>query len=97
MKIEGSRPPENQEVLLRAQKSGKQEVTPGTSENPQRISKSDQVNLSGKAKELDELKQIIHQMPEMRTDKIEALKKAIQEGTYQVDPFKVAGKIIEEI
>ena len=96
MKIEGSRPPENQEVLLKAQKSGKQEATPVNSESPQRISQSDQVHLSGKAKELDALKKIIQQMPEIRTDKVEALKKAIQEGTYQVDSFQVAGKILEE-
>ncbi len=35
MKVEGSRPHDNQEVQLRAQKSGKQETTPGISENPQ--------------------------------------------------------------
>lgn len=97
MKIEGSRPPENQEVLLRTQKSGKQEAAPVTSENPQRISKSDQVHLSEKAKELDKLKQVIQQMPEIRTDKVEALKKSIQEGTYKVDSFQIAGKILEEI
>jgi negative regulator of flagellin synthesis FlgM len=97
MKVEGRRPPENQEVFLRAQKPGKQETTPGTNENSQRISKSDQVHLSGKAKELEELKQVIQQMPEIRTDKVETLRKAIQEGSYQVDSLKVAGKILEEI
>ncbi len=96
MKVEGNRPPENQEVHLRTPKSGKQETAPGISEKPQRISQSDQVHLSGKAKELDELKQIIQQMPEIRTDKVEALKKAIQEGSYQVDSLKVAGKMLEE-
>jgi negative regulator of flagellin synthesis FlgM len=97
MKVEGGRPHEAQEVLLRTQKSGKQETNPGASENPQQISKSDQVHLSGKAKELDALKQVINQLPEIRTEKVEALKKAIQEGTYQVDSMKVAGKILEEM
>jgi negative regulator of flagellin synthesis FlgM len=97
MKVEGRRPHETQEVQLRAQKPGKQETTPGISENPQQIHKSDQVHLSGKAKELEELKQVIHQMPEIRSDKVEALKKAIQEGSYQVDSLKIAGKILEEI
>ena len=97
MKIEGSRPPENQEIHLRSQKLGKQEATPVTPESPQQVSKSDKVNLSGKVKEIEELKQIIQQMPETRTDKVEALKKSIQEGTYKVDAFQVAGKILEEI
>jgi flagellar biosynthesis anti-sigma factor FlgM len=97
MKVEGRSQLEPQEIQLRAQKPGKQGTTPGVSENPQPIHKSDQVHLSGKAKELDDLKQVIHQMPEIRTDKVEALKKAIQEGSYQVDSLKVAGKILEEI
>ena len=65
MKVEGSRPHENQEVLLRAQKSGKQETPPAISENPQQINKSDQVHLSGKTKKIDELKRVIQQMPEI--------------------------------
>jgi len=96
MKIEGRRPLENQEVQLRPQKLGKQESAPGNSENTQQLNKVDQVQISGKSKELAELKQIINQMPEIRTDKVESLKKAIQEGNYQVDSFKVAGKILEE-
>ena len=97
MKVEGRIPLETLEVKLRAQKPGKQETTPGVSENPQSTNKSDLVRISGKAKELEELKQVIHQMPEIRTDKVEALKKAIQEGSYQVDSLKIAGKILEEI
>jgi negative regulator of flagellin synthesis FlgM len=97
MKVEGSRPYDNQAVHLRALKSGKQETTPGVSENSQQINKSDQVHLSGKAKELDELKQVIQQMPEIRTDKVAALRKAIEDGSYQVDSLKIAGKILEEI
>ncbi len=97
MKIQGSRPPESQDVQLRTQKLGKQEPAAGSNESSQRINPSDQVNLSGKAKELAELKQVIQEMPEIRTDKVEALKKSIQEGSYKVDSFKVAGKILEEM
>jgi negative regulator of flagellin synthesis FlgM len=96
MKIEGRKPPENQEVQLRSQKLGKQSpVTTGEVSPAQK--QSDQVVLSGKAKELNELKKIIGQMPEIRTDKVEALKKAIEEGRYEIDAFKVAGKILEEL
>lgn len=97
MKIEGRRPLETQDVHLRPQKVGKQDSAPGNSDNSKQVNKTDQVQLSEKAKELAKLKQIINQMPEIRTDKVEALKKAIQEGNYQVDSFKVAGKILEEI
>ncbi len=97
MKVEGRRPFETPEVNLRAQKPDKQEATPRITENSQPVKKSDLVQISSKAKELGELKQIIQQMPEIRTEKVEALKKAIQEGTYQVDSLKIAGKILEEI
>jgi negative regulator of flagellin synthesis FlgM len=97
MKIEGGRPPESQDIQLRTQKLGKQEVAANSSENSQKTAQSDQVHLSGRAKEIAELKQVIQQMPEIRTDKVESLKKSIQEGSYKVDSFQVAGKILEEI
>jgi flagellar biosynthesis anti-sigma factor FlgM len=97
MKIEGSRPPENQEITLRTQKLGKQEAVSGPSESPQPGNMSDQVHLSGRANELEQLKEVINQMPDIRMDKVEALKKSIQEGSYKVDSFQVAGKILEEI
>jgi negative regulator of flagellin synthesis FlgM len=97
MKIEGGRPPENQDIQLRTQKLGKQDPAAKSIENSQRINQSDQVHLSGRAKELADLKQVIQQMPEIRTDKVEALKKSIQEGTYKADSFQIAGKILEEM
>ena len=97
MKVGGRGPYESQEVLLRTQKPGKQETAQKASESPQSINKNDLVQISGKAKELEELKQIINQMPEIRTEKVEALKKEIQEGTYKVDSLKIAGKILEEM
>ena len=97
MKVEGTRPPENQEIQLRSQKVGNKEAGAGNSESSQKVSQSDQVRLSGRAKELAELKQVIQQMPEIRTEKVEALKKSIQDGTYTMDSFKIAGKILEEI
>ncbi len=97
MKIEGSRPPESQDIQLRTQKLDKQEAAANSSENSQKTAQSDQVHLSGRAKEIEELKQVIQQMPEIRTDKVESLRKSIQEGTYKVDSFQVAGKILEEV
>ncbi len=97
MKIEGSRPPESQDIQLRTQKLDKQEVAANSNDNSQKTAQSDQVHLSGRAKEIAELKQVIQQMPEIRTDKVESLRKSIQEGTYKVDSFQVAGKILEEV
>ncbi len=78
-------------------KSVKQEAVAKSSESSQRTIQSDQVHLSGRAKEFADLKQVIQQMPEIRTNKVETLKKSIQEGNYKIDSFQVAGKILEEI
>jgi flagellar biosynthesis anti-sigma factor FlgM len=45
---------------------------------------------------MGDLKKLIHELPEIRTDKIEAVKRSIDNGTYTIDPLKIAGKIIEE-
>jgi flagellar biosynthesis anti-sigma factor FlgM len=77
-------------------KKVKQKTVTNNSENSRRTLQSDQDRLSGRAKELADLKQVIKQMPEIRTDKVKRLKKSIREGTYKVDSFQLAGKILEE-
>jgi len=96
MKIEGNRPPDTQEISLRSQNIGKADQTPVSAGNQSQPQGTDQVQLSGKAGEIGQLINVIQQMPEIRTDKVEAVKKSIQEGTYKVDSFGIAGKILEE-
>jgi flagellar biosynthesis anti-sigma factor FlgM len=97
MKIEGGRPPETQETQLRTPKLGRQGAGSVSNQGASTITQGDQVNISGRTKEIDALKEVINQMPEVRIDKIEALRKSIQNGTYQVDSAGIAGKILEEI
>jgi len=57
----------------------------------------DKISLSGQAKEINELKRLISDLPEMRSDRIDALKKAIESGNYNIDAKKIAEKILEEL
>lgn len=57
----------------------------------------DKKNLSDKIKEKSELKRLISELPDIRKDKVEVLKKAIEIGIYNINPLKVAGKILQEI
>jgi negative regulator of flagellin synthesis FlgM len=57
-------------------------------------SKSDQVSLSGAAKELNKLKEIVDSMPDVRADKVDSLKNSIASGSYNVKGNDVAGKLI---
>ena len=43
------------------------------------------------------LKALINELPDIRTDKVEQLKKAIDTGFYNIDSYKVAEKMLEEI
>jgi len=57
----------------------------------------DKISLSGRAIDINELKKLIHDLPEMRSDRIDALKKAIDSGNYNIDVRKIAEKMLEEL
>ena len=57
----------------------------------------DKISLSGKASEINELKRLISDLPDIRQDRIDALKKAIETGNYNIDAQKIAEKILEEL
>lgn len=57
----------------------------------------DKVDISHKAQELQLYKAKLAQVPEVREGLVAILKKAIQEGTFQIDSKKIAEGIAEEI
>ncbi len=59
-------------------------------------SERDKVSLSGKAKEISQLKGLIGEIPDIRRDKVDALRKSIDTGTYNFDSLAIARNIIEE-
>ena len=96
MRITGGKPPEGQDVYLRAQKiQGKDATVDG--QNVAGVKKTDQVELSGRAREVEDLKAGIRSIPDIRRDRVDAIKKAIESGNYRVDPGKIAEKMLEEL
>jgi negative regulator of flagellin synthesis FlgM len=99
MKIQGNKPPEGQEISLNTQKiaktDGKGKPAAPVSENPR--PSGDRVDISGKGKEIAELMAVIQQMPDVRNDKVKAVKEAIESGNYHLDTKKIAQKILEEL
>jgi len=65
-------------------------------ESQQTESDRDKVSLSGKAKEINDLKAIINDLPDIRRDRIDSVKNAIDTGSYNFDSLKIAQKILEE-
>lgn len=57
----------------------------------------DVIHLSPQARLLHKASQIVQETPEVRQEKILALKDSIEHGTYTVDTTKVANKLIVEM
>lgn len=96
MKIQGNKKPDNMDVQISAQKISKTNTTPEKGK-AEKATISDRVELSGRARQIAELKSAIEQLPDIRVEKVQEIKKAIAEGTYKIDSRKIAGKLIDEL
>ncbi len=56
----------------------------------------DQVSVSGHAKEIGRLQTEVSKLPDVRADRVEEVKNAVNSGTYNVKGEAVAGKILKE-
>jgi len=67
---------------------------PATAETGQ-SSTMDTVSLSDSAKQLGRLESSVSASPVIDTQRVEAVKKAISNGEYDIDPVKVASKLMQ--
>ena len=58
---------------------------------------SDRVELSAQSRDMKRIHEILATTPEVRTEKVMALKKAVAEETYQVKPEDIADKMVQEM
>ncbi len=58
--------------------------------------KTDTVVISDAAKKVQEARKQLDDIPDVREDKVSQLRSQIQNGTYEVDADKIAGKMIKE-
>lgn len=54
----------------------------------------DKVQLSAGSIDVQKMKMIIQDTPAVRMDRVQALKQQIERGEYQVDPYRVADKML---
>lgn len=57
----------------------------------------DRIDISERSKKISELMARIDKLPEIREDKIRQIREAIEAGNYEIDPRKVADKILREL
>lgn len=72
----------------------KQEVKSEPSKS-NRVNKNDELSLSSTAKDYQFAMNAIRNIPDIRKDKVEAIKEQIRTGTYVIDAGKIAEKILE--
>ena len=68
-----------------------------TQEQPEKQqTKADTVVLSDTAQKVQEAQKQIETIPDVREDKVAQLKEQVENGTYEMDEEKIAGKIIKD-
>jgi negative regulator of flagellin synthesis FlgM len=58
--------------------------------------KADTVVISDAAKRIQEARKQLDEIPDVREDKVSQLRNQIQNGTYEINADKIAGKMIKE-
>ena len=72
----------------------KTEKTPEKAENT--AAKTDTVNISDAAKEIQEVRKELDNIPEVRAEKVEQLKNQIENGTYEIKSEEIAEKMLKD-
>lgn len=81
------------DVSIQKSKSGEANKTAQSGEAAR---SSSDVEISEQARLFKAATEMARQNPEIRSEKVEALKQRIRSGTYQVDAAAVADKLLEE-
>lgn len=56
----------------------------------------EKVNLSTKARDIQQLRDAVNQLPDVREDKVRELKDKVDKGAYDVNGQKIADKMVSE-
>ncbi len=57
---------------------------------------SERVDLSTAAKDIQQLKDALSKLPDVREEKVQEVQKMLKEGTYNVSADQIAGKMVGE-
>ena len=60
------------------------------------VAKTDTVNISDAAKEIQEVRKELDNIPDVRADKVEQLKNQIEDGTYEIKSEEIAEKMLKD-
>ncbi len=95
MKISGDKP---YVIETFAKKTGEKERVAQGKESEKHSPRLDRVEISTEAREREtqQIKGLLEKVPDVREEKVAALKTAIEDGTYSVKEEEIAKKMINE-
>lgn len=94
MKVNNNKPLENQDSIIKIKDIRADVKGKVVGKKNELI---DRVDISGAGRDIAALMNEISKLPDVRTDKIKAIKEAIETGNYNIDVKKIAEKIISEL
>lgn len=102
MNINSNKSPESQGPTLSAQNAQNVQKSTATGQKEKaapaiNAGSADRVNISGQGKEIADIMIAINQLPDIRDNKVQAIKQSVVAGTYSVDPSKAASAILNSI
>ena len=66
-------------------------------ENSNEVAASDKVELSSQARDIQRAREVAHGAPEVRADKVEAARRAVQSGNLNLKGQDLAEKLLQDI
>jgi len=97
MKISQVKPEaETSQYIERAQKAKQTDKNQTAQSREVQSQQTDRVDLSEHSKEMKKIYTAQQMAPDIRTDRINAVKQLVDQNRYQVDSNAVAGKMIQE-
>ena len=86
----------NATPMLGARKPAVKSVTPeGTPAPGSNAAAPDRVSVTDTASRLQKIEEQLSAMPDINHDKVAAIKKALADGSFSLDPKKIADKLID--
>jgi flagellar biosynthesis anti-sigma factor FlgM len=96
MKIHGSDGTSGIQSILQRLQQG-EAVGQERQTEPSSSSASEKVEISPQGREIQRIKALLDEIPDVRDKKVEEIRSLIQEGRYQVDPNLVTDKILQSL
>jgi negative regulator of flagellin synthesis FlgM len=97
MKISDLKNDQTVQYINQGNKPNPAEKGPGVQELQKANVQADKVEISFQSRDLKKIHDILGQIPDIRSEKVAALKKAVEGGRYQVSAENIAAKMVKEI